>query len=324
MIHSLHPYWISVINRCAEDVTFVWLGWGYDYYDLIYSDPTQLLLPLTIADQQQKKQYSRRKPSFHPKGWFRQQLEKPWLDHDKHQAISKISLFAPILISEYALVKQAFVGNTFPLQAEWSYGSLEEAMLKDIVGHRSTGQSILLGNSASATSNHLDVLNWLAQHPAILHNRQLICPLSYGDFAYARRVTEYGHRIFGNQFHALSDFVSRPEYINIAASCSHLIMNHVRQQGVGLVIIMLYLGATVFLREECPTYKYLKQYGFNLYSIQQLESEPKLLAEELTEAERQENIFLLYQQWSKQSVDRKALTLMTAAKSISGSIQPKS
>lgn len=322
IIHSLHPYWISVINRCAADVTFVWLGWGYDYYDLIYTDPTQVLLPETIADQQRRKTDSRKRPPFYSKGWFRQQLEKLWLNHDKHRAINKISLFAPILTSEYALVKRAFGGITFPLQAEWSYGSLEEALLKDIVGHRSTGESILIGNSASATSNHLDALSWLAQQPELLHNRQLICPLSYGDFAYARHVIEYGNRIFGNQFHALTDFVSRPEYINIAASCSHLIMNHVRQQGLGLVIIMLYLGATVFLREECPTYKYLKQSGFHLYSVQQLECAPNLLAEQLTEADRQKNIELLYQQWSKQAVDRKALALMTAAKSISGSIRP--
>jgi dTDP-N-acetylfucosamine:lipid II N-acetylfucosaminyltransferase len=316
ILHSLHPYWISVINRCAADVTFVWLGWGYDYYDLIYSDPAQLLLPATLADQQHIKTASQTKQPFHLIGWFRQQLEKLWLSHNKYQAISKIAFFSPILINEYEIIKQAFSGDKFPQRVEWSYGSLEDAMLNGFVGHRSTGHNILLGNSASATSNHLDALNWLAQQPTVLHDRQLICPLSYGDYAYARRIAEYGKSMFGNQFQALTNYVSRPEYLHIVASCSHLIMNHVRQQGLGIVIIMLYLGTTVFLREECPTYKYLKQNGFHLYTIQQLEANPKLLAEQLTEAERQKNVDLLYRQWSKQAVDEKARVLMADAKSI--------
>jgi dTDP-N-acetylfucosamine:lipid II N-acetylfucosaminyltransferase len=38
----------------------------------------------------------------------------------------------------------------------WNYGSLEESLVKNFIGGRVSGNSILLGNSASFTNNHIE------------------------------------------------------------------------------------------------------------------------------------------------------------------------
>ncbi len=34
VVHSMHPFWITVINSCPAHVVFIWVG--YDYDDFLY------------------------------------------------------------------------------------------------------------------------------------------------------------------------------------------------------------------------------------------------------------------------------------------------
>ena len=43
-LHSLIPAFYPLIENAHSDVKFVWLGWGFDYYDLL---PRRLVLPKT-------------------------------------------------------------------------------------------------------------------------------------------------------------------------------------------------------------------------------------------------------------------------------------
>jgi hypothetical protein len=52
------------------------------------------------------------------------------------------------------------------------------------------------------------------------------------------------------------------DYLDLVSSCSYQVMNHIRQQGVGNILIMLYLGAMVFLLQENPCLSYFKEHGF--------------------------------------------------------------
>ena len=313
VIHSLHPFWVSVVNACPGSVVFVWIGWGYDYYDIIYPDQNKLLLEETLKDKLDHKDAGPRKNIFHLPTWLRSIIEAIKLNPDKISAIEKISLFSPVLPNEYDTVKKHFGGTRFPQETKWNYGSLEEVLLNGFIGRKVSGNNILLGNSASNTSNHRDILGWLKGHKSKLSHRRIICPLSYGDSTYAQRIEDFGLESIGNNFQALRKFMPLQSYLQIIESCSHLIMNHVRQQGVGVIIIMLYLGSTVFLREENPAYRYLKEIGFNIYSIQQLQENFALLNAELSLEQKQKNIDLLYKIWSKQALDNKTSELIDSA-----------
>lgn len=315
VVHSLHPFWISVINGCRQDVTFVWVGWGYDYYDLLYPDKQSMLLPLTAQEFAQPA-IAKNSKKRHLPGLLQHWLEKIRLNPDKQAAIEKIALFSPVLPNEYPLIQAAFQGAQFPAQVQWNYGSLEEVLLKGFIDRQICGKNILLGNSASASCNHLDILSWLSTSAA-LKAQQVICPLSYGDSRYAASIKQAGMQLLPGNFQPLTDFMPLSQYLDLVSSCSHLIMNHVRQQGVGNILIMLYLGAMVFLREENPCYDYFRQQGFVLYSVQQLQQQPELLQQQLSETARQNNRSLLFGIWSKQVLDRRTAELISRARALS-------
>lgn len=322
VVHSLHPFWRSVINAAPADVVFVWVGWGYDYYNLLHPDPQQLLLAatrtLTTNNSTEPGAHKAVRANHHWPTRLRLLLETlRGLNASQALAIGRMALFSPVLPNEYSLVQAAVKQQPFPKPCQWNYGSLEEVLLKGFIGRQCTGNNILLGNSASATSNHADWLHWLAaQRPQsdILLQRQVICPLSYGDKRYADQIKTLGQQLFADQFSALTDFMPLADYLDLVASCSHLVMNHIRQQGVGNILIMFYLGATVFIRQENPCYDYFRQLGFVLYSVQQLEQQPALLQQRLSAAEIAQNQRLLFQIWSKQAIDEKTQHLISAAR----------
>ena len=99
------------------------------------------------------------------------------------------------------------------------------------------------------------------------------------------------------------DFIPLSEYVGLVSSCSHVLMNHVRQQGMGILLIMLYLGSLVFLREENPALHYLRRLGFFVRTMQELMQNPRLLDQRLSMDEIQHNKELLQQHWSKLVID---------------------
>lgn len=69
------------------------------------------------------------------------------------------------------------------------------------------------------------------------------------------------------------EFMDFDQYVSMLQSCSVMIMNHKRQQGVGNVGIGIYLGAKVFINPCSPLYDYYKCLGLAVYSSADLEKE---------------------------------------------------
>jgi len=128
------------------------------------------------------------------------------------------------------------------------------------------GNDILIGNSASASNNHLEAFEMLRQFET--DNRRIIVPLSYGDSKYADYIEEVGVRTFGNNFIPLRTFLHIDDYNQKIKTCGIVIMNHYRQQALGNVLIMIYMGARVFLNESNTIYQFLTRIGVTVYSIE--------------------------------------------------------
>lgn len=96
-------------------------------------------------------------------------------------------------------------------------------------------RTILLGNSASNTNEHFEVIDFLAQLNKEMQF-QVICPLSYGDKEYASQVDIYGRKKIGNNFVSLLAFMQPPDYAKILLSADIAIMNHRNQEAVGTIL----------------------------------------------------------------------------------------
>lgn len=301
VIHSLTDPWVRLVNKAPASVKFVWIGWGFDYYDLIFSSEQDGLLPKTfnIRGQFERKKSLFSKVKFFLSGWFYGK---------KLSAVSRINYFAPVLEEEFDLVMARLPAGNRPEFMSWNYGNLEDNLIKGFEGDRVSGMNILLGNSASSTNNHVDVFTSLSAER--LRERRLVVPLSYGDLRYRDVVIQAGQRCFGGSFMPLVDFMPIEEYLGVIKSCSFVIMNHVRQQALGNIVIMLYLGAKVFLREENPVYGFFKRQGAHVYSVQDLERTPDMLKAGLTASEQDANRGVVARLWSREASDRRTRSLI--------------
>jgi len=179
------------------------------------------------------------------------------------EAIQSMDYCALPYQEEFQLIQR--ITRTDLKNIKFSYYPIEK-MLKDSSA-RVKSNNILIGNSASFTNNHLEVFEILKTLP--LKNQEIIAPLSYGNEDYGTQIAKIGNDFFGNKFFPLKEFLPLHEYNQHISRCGIVIMNHYRQQAVGNVFTLIWMGAKVFLNEKNTLYTYLKRIGIVVFSISQ-------------------------------------------------------
>lgn len=134
------------------------------------------------------------------------------------------------------------------------------------------GLKILVGNSATRTNNHGNVIDLLYQSREKMFST--ICPLSYGDEEYAGQVEQYGKDKLGERFIVLKNFMTLEEYRRLLNSVDIAIFAYDRQQGMGNIINLLGAGKKVYLKKTTSTWQIFRDMGVKVYDINYLEISP--------------------------------------------------
>lgn len=299
---------------------YAWLGWGYDYYSRPF-DSDLLAEPLVLPKTMEytKTFINDENRSFDVLNHIVKSLIKMLVCSKSFYqlAMRNLKVFSPVLPQEYDLVKEKYGLGKDTQYSPWNYGILERHIIKNIqLGEIYSANAILLGNSATATNNHLEALDIIEKTGS---SRTIILPLSYGDEKYAKLIKEYinkNPKLF-SQCQVLDNFMPLSEYNAIINSCGFVIMNHVRQQALGNIVAMMYRGSKVFLREESVLYKYFKSMSAYVYSVQELEVNPSLLHSHLDTYEVEHNRLILKSVWSEKVILQRTKDL------VASSIKPK-
>ena len=130
----------------------------------------------------------------------------------------------------------------------------------------SGGVNILLGNSASASNNHLEVMQRMIPYKD--YSFMLYVPLSYGSKEHARLVIQRGHELFGEKFKPVTNFMPYGEYVDFLLGMDVAIFNHSRQQAMGNTILLLGMGKTVYMRTDVPQWSFLTGLGLRLRDVE--------------------------------------------------------
>lgn len=301
IVHWLSEIAMEFLNRIDKTIPVLWIGWGGDYCSYFSSEST-LFLPETnsLIKEGCLNNESPKRVFFN--SFKRFIKEKIYGKTNFRKSVDRINYFAPVIKEDFDLLKGA-IPNFNPEFIDWNYGTLEddlvinEGLFKD--------ENILIGNSATPTNNHLDLFSKL-QHIPFEHN--LIVPLSYGVEEYKDKVKDKGQQLFGGMFTAVEKFMKKREYIELLSSCSVAIMNHTRQQAMGNIIIMLYLGAKVFLNPLNPAFSHFKRHGLKIFSVNDLSNES--LKSKLTEDEIEYNRARLRSIYSREKMIKKTKLLI--------------
>ena len=261
VVHYLLDFSCRLRLSTSPDIPFMWLMWGKDIYESgIYN--SEMYGPKTLS-------ISRVNIGMK----FAKNAAKILLGYagkiiplkKKIKAVRQMQFIGMFYHEEFDLFykAQVFALNTRPVR--FKYNPIE-FFFKDNQNEKIHGNNIQIGNSATATNNHLEVFDMLRKMD--LGERKIIVPLSYGNKKYGHLIKEKGQELFQNKFHPLLDFMPLHEYQKTMQSCGVVIMNHYRQQALGNIISMIWMGAKVYLNTQSTVYQFLSRIGVHIYSIE--------------------------------------------------------
>lgn len=171
------------------------------------------------------------------------------------------------IIVKSATIFMTFAADDYDLAAKW-YGAsgkqfdclypsnADVALLDSLKTNRCQNKTlrILVGNSATETNQHFDILKVLGRFAD--ENIEIICPLSYGNFEYGKKVEKLGNDIFGDKFIAIKEYMTPEKYCELLNGVDIAIFNNNRQQGTGNIEILGYLGKKIYVRSDTTTWKH--------------------------------------------------------------------
>lgn len=266
VLHSFYvlpPYLLLYLQKTIK---VFWISWGYD----VYIPKSNRYFPLIKIS----KLFHHRTLDFFGKKYLRRFLEKiyPYIFYyskdyiEFRKEINRIDFYSGILSIEYNLMKKNSFFRARPFS--WTYRNPFNRLYENINEEINLkGNNILIGNSADITNNHLDVFDFISK---MSFSGNLIVPLSYaGNYKYKNKILEEGKKLFGDKFIPLLDFMPYEEYKDIVKTCSICIYFHERQQAMGNIYMALWNGCSVYLSYTSIAYRFLKDEGFILYSLQE-------------------------------------------------------
>jgi dTDP-N-acetylfucosamine:lipid II N-acetylfucosaminyltransferase len=237
-----------------------WMIWGGDLYNLPSLDH-MCYEPLTL-EMYIKKDFSLKKILYETKVWVMHEAFKK-------SAYTKVSNILTWMHQEYLFALRHlkihaghqffFYENQFPYEK-----------LDAISGRPSDrkGLSLLIGNSGSPTNNHLDIVQFLESHKV---EANLLVPVSYGDSRYISFLKKNLRYSYG-KLEFVDRYMPFEEYLQFISEADALIMNAIRPQGYGNILMMLYMDKPVYFNEKNVSLPDLTLNGIKWRSIPELPS----------------------------------------------------
>ncbi len=292
-IHNLTYIKSRIILQASTEVVFVWGIWGTDYYSIFPNLYYNLFLPYTRMTN-----ILLGKLSLAFKFILLKLQPIGQLLNLKSRALTQQRAAARINFTFNNMPKHSEVFKYVPIETSrrfhLSYYSIESLTDKLDPMPVNLGTGILIGNSASNTSNHMDAFIALRAH---IKDRKVIVPLGYGSSRYRKFVNLAGKAILKEQFFPINDRLPLPEYQRQLLNCNVMIFNHTRAQGLGNIVFGVWAGHKIFLRESNPFYAYLTELGIKIFLIESTWTDESLMP--LTENWRESNRRIIEQQYSE-------------------------
>ncbi|MEL7601203.1 MAG: TDP-N-acetylfucosamine:lipid II N-acetylfucosaminyltransferase [Proteiniphilum sp.] len=271
IIHQLNLNFAKAINQIEKTIKIAWVVWGFDIYSLpkisynLFAPKTKKFIisqkPIRLLAWKLKKH------AYMTNFFYNYVVRKAKPKEIELRAIQRIHFFCTYIKEDFDYFKKyysfnhlEFIETAFSSINQYLAGNNKLRILKD-------ANNILIGNSNTLQSNYLDAIKLVAEEKKNIN--KVFVVLSYGpDKLHKRKVIESGEKLLGTTFFPLLDFLPRNQYIEILQSCSTGIFYHYRQQAMGNIIAMLYMGARVYLSEKNPAYHYFLRKGVFVNSIE--------------------------------------------------------
>jgi dTDP-N-acetylfucosamine:lipid II N-acetylfucosaminyltransferase len=166
----------------------------------------------------------------------------------KKRAYEKVSHILTWMRSEFDFVKATLELNS----AEWRFFFYEnhlpyehlDSIRRQESRHSNGRLKFIVGNSGTDTNNHLDAVKRLSD---LGMKADLVIPVSYGSAEYVTFLKKSLEFYKNGRIEFIETFLAFNDYVKLLLESDGLIMNHLRPQGYGNILMMMYLDKPVFL-----------------------------------------------------------------------------
>ncbi len=201
---------------------------------------------------------------------------KKMLDFIKGRIFQKVPVFLNDMEGDFELLKEWYHINAISIPVLYppsvNVKILEPLLNKKKFEEGKNKLKILVGNSATETNYHEDIFKKLEKFK--MKNIDIYCPLSYGDNLYADKVVFCGKTLFGDKFHEIRKFMPPEEYIKFLAKIDIAIFNNNRNQAMGNIALLAYLGSKIYLRNDTVMWRqYVEKGKCAFYSVDNIDNE---------------------------------------------------
>jgi len=257
-IHTTYVHFLStsiaylLLRSGLADKTLYWIMWGADFYRLprVRAD---YFLPLSKEFMPRIDGIKSRVSKF---------LSLPSFDHVE-RILPKVNYFVGYP-EEYNHVQSEM--NLSMELVPWEFYFDMTEMERPAINH-GTGK-ILIGNSDDPTNNHLDILELLISKGMMSH--PLIMPLAGANPDYRLAICDKAHEF---NIDLLEEFIDLSSFFKKMEEVSYVIYGHLRQQGVGTILPLIYAGKKVFMWESNPLFSIFERWGLQIFSLDKMTPE---------------------------------------------------
>ena len=241
-----------------------WIIWGGDLYEGLIC---QKGYKIYIDEDEQFRVRAAQSPIGRIPVWLYKFIVKirDYSDFkNRYKIIKKIK--GVIAIKEdYKLLKEYCPKLNVEYAHFFSYYPIEKQIGAANLDKECSGLNIWVGNSPALNGNQSSIFKILKDYPESL---KIYCPISYGDHRLIEYIDKIGNEILGKKFVPLKNFMTADKYFENYFDANAFIFGHLRQCGMGSVMMALYLGGKCFLYSRSPLYSFFKRKGLIIFSIE--------------------------------------------------------
>jgi dTDP-N-acetylfucosamine:lipid II N-acetylfucosaminyltransferase len=184
--------------------------------------------------------------------------------------ISKIPIIASYIKGDYDKLVEVYNTNAKYMKVKYptpvDIELIKNTNLKYV---NSQTISILVGNSADPSNEHINTYNLLSKFKN--KDIKIYSVLSYGgNKNYIEDVIAKGKEIFQDNYNPILDYMKYEDYLKFILDSDICIFNHKRQQGLGNQIIFFALKKKVYISDTTTPFSYYQNLGIDINSTENI------------------------------------------------------
>ena len=198
-------------------------------------------------------------------------------------AAARVDLFLGLSHYEYSYLKKTY--SYLPQFVQWPIA--ERKHYPEHFYHKS--DTVIIGNSRTEWNNHLEIID-IVERIECFKYISFLLPFSYG------RGTNYIDKVRTRVIRSkanislLEHFMPREDYFAIVTGAKAAVFNNYRQMAMGNIFTLLNNGVKLYFNKKNQIFTWLRECGFFVYSIEDLETDLKDSAKlELPKSEKEQN-----------------------------------